>query len=64
MAAFTGKNSEHYFETDLATVQTGVSKPIFRRTSVGVSTEIVELINTEFEIPQKNFKYLSVKEEL
>ena len=26
MAAFTGKNKEHYFQTDLATVQTNVSK--------------------------------------
>ena len=64
MAAFTGKNKEHHFQTDLATAQTNVSQPGFCRKSSGVSTEIVELINSEYEIPQKEFKYLSVKEEL
>jgi len=32
MTAFTGKNKEHYFQTDLATVQTNVSQPDFHRT--------------------------------
>ena len=35
MAAFTGKNKEHYFQTDLATVQTNVSQPGFHRTHLG-----------------------------
>jgi hypothetical protein len=41
MAAFTGRNNkESYFETDHATVQTNVSQPGFRRTSLGVSTDL------------------------
>ena len=64
MAAFTDRNEDHYFETELSTVQTNVSQPRFRRTSLGINTEIVELINTEFEIPQNNLKYMFVPEEL
>jgi len=56
MAAFTGRNKDHYFETELSTVQTNVSQPSFHRTSLGVSTEIVELINREFEIAQNDLK--------
>jgi hypothetical protein len=59
MAAFTGRNKDHYFQTEFFTVQSNVSEPGFHRTSLGISTEIVELINTEFEIPQNNLKYLS-----
>jgi hypothetical protein len=61
MTAFTGKNKDHYVETDLATVQTNVSQPSFRRKTLVVYTNIVEVINTGFEIPQNNFKYLFVK---
>jgi hypothetical protein len=64
MAAFTDRNKDHYFETELSNVQTNVSQLRFHRTSLGVSTEIVELIYTEFEIPQNSLKYLSVQEEL
>jgi hypothetical protein len=35
MAAFTGKNKERYLQTDLATLQTNVSKARFHRTSFG-----------------------------
>jgi len=35
LAVFTGKNKEHYFQTDLATVQINVSQPGFCRTSLG-----------------------------
>jgi len=64
MAAFTGRNKDNYYQTDLSTVQTNVFQPGFCRTSSAVFTEIVELKNTEFGIPQNNFKYLSVQEEL
>ena len=64
MAAFTVRNEDHYFQTELPTARTNVSQPSFHRTSLGVSIEIVELINTEFEIPQNNFKYRSVQEKL
>jgi len=64
MAAFTGRNKGHYFETELSTVQTNVSQQSFHRTYLGVSTEIVELINREFEILQNNLEHLSVQEEL
>ena len=64
MAAFTGRNKDHYFETELSTVHTNVSQQSFHRTSLSVSTEIVELINREFEILQNNLKHLSVQEEL
>jgi hypothetical protein len=56
MTAYTGKNKEHYFETDLATVQTNVSQPSFHRTNLGIFTGIVVVINTVFEIPQNSFK--------
>jgi len=46
MAAFTGRNKDHYFETELSTVQTNVSQPSFLRTSLGVSIEIGELIDS------------------
>jgi len=52
MAAFTDRNKDHYFETELSTVQTNVSQRSVYRASLVVSTEIVELINTKFEIPQ------------
>jgi hypothetical protein len=51
MDAFTGRNKDYYFQ--FSTVQTNVSQPGFHRTCLGISTEIVELINTELEIPQK-----------
>ena len=54
MAAFTDRNKDHYFETELSSVQTNDSQPSFHRASLRVSTEIVELINTEFEIPQNS----------
>jgi hypothetical protein len=64
MATFTGRNKEHFFQTELSTFQTTFSQPSFHRTSLGVSTETVELINAEFEITQNNLKYLSVHEVL
>ena len=36
MAAFTGRNKGHYFETEFSTVQTNISQPSFHRTSLGV----------------------------
>jgi hypothetical protein len=53
MAAFIVRNKDHYFQTELCTVQTNVSQPSFHGSSLGVSIEIVELINTEFGIPQQ-----------
>jgi hypothetical protein len=53
MAVFTGRNKDNYFQTELPTVQIIVSQPSFHRTSLGVSIEVVELINREFEIPQQ-----------
>ena len=65
MAAFTGKNKEHYFQTDLATVQANDSQSGsiehlqgFHR-NCGINKYVQSL-----KYHKKNFKHLCVEEEL